>query len=93
MSIKESIVVPSVETLTNTARLSIQNDRPILYDYWNDENVFVGVKEGDEKLLVKNQQEYTSPIEKMFQSGKEYIIMTENSIYITKCSIQSKRIQ
>jgi hypothetical protein len=92
MSIKE-LHVPSAETLTNTARLSIQHDRPILYDYWQDANVFIGVKQGDEKLLVKNQQEYTSPIEKMFQSGSEYIIMTENSIYVTKSTIQSKRIQ
>ena len=35
-----------------------------------------------EKLLVKSDEEYTSTVAKIFKVGDEYIIMTENSIYL-----------
>jgi hypothetical protein len=52
----------------------------------------IGVKEDNEKLLVKSEEEYTSPISKIFKVGKEYIIMTENSIYLVDVTIPTKRI-
>jgi len=52
----------------------------------------IGVKEDKEKLLVKSEDEYTSPISKIYKVGKEYIIMTENSIYIVDAEIPTKRI-
>ena len=38
--------------------------------------------ENGEKLLVKSEDEYTSPISKIYKVDKEYIIITENSIYL-----------
>ena len=68
-----------------------------MLDYWTnslDKTVLIGVKDNNdkEKLLVKSEEEYTSPISKIFKVGKEYIIMTENSIYIVDVSIPTKRI-
>ena len=50
------------------------------------------VKESQEKLLVKSEDEYTSPISKIYKVGTEYIIMTENSIYLVDVEIPTKRI-
>jgi hypothetical protein len=87
--------LPETATLQQAAKLSITEDRPILMDYWTDsieKTALIGVKENNEKLLVKNEEEYTSPIAKIFKIGKEYIVMTENSIYIVDVSIPTKRI-
>ncbi len=87
--------LPETATLQQAARLAITEDRPILMDYWTDsieKTALIGVKENNEKLLVKNEEEYTSPIAKIFKIGKEYIVMTENSIYIVDVSIPTKRI-
>jgi hypothetical protein len=70
-------------------------DKPVMMDYWTnslDKSVIIGVKESKEKLLVKSEDEYTSPIAKIFKVGKEYIVMTENSIYIVDVEIPTKRI-
>jgi len=52
----------------------------------------IGVKTNDEKLLVRSTEEYTSPINKIFKVCDEYIVMTENSIYIVSTEIPTKRI-
>jgi hypothetical protein len=57
-----------------------------------DKTLLIGVKETNEKLLVKSAEEYTSPISKIFKIGTEYIVITENSIYIVDVAIPSKRI-
>lgn len=92
--------LPDNATLIHAAKLAIVEDKPILLDYWTfsiDKQVLIGVKEGKdgsepEKLLVKSAEEYTSPISKIYGSGREYIIITENSIYIVDKSIPTKRI-
>ena len=67
-----------------------------MLDYWTqslDKTVLIGVREDNqEKLLVKSEEEYTSPISKIYKVGKEYIIITENSIYIVDVEIPSKKI-
>jgi len=87
--------LPEITTLQHAAKLSIVEDKPIMLDYWTESlerKVLIGVKETQEKLLVKNEEEYTSPISKIYKVGKEYIIMTENSIYIVDVEIPTKRI-
>lgn len=87
--------LPSNNTLQHACKLSIVEDRPILLDYWTnscDKEALIGVREDGEKLLVKNEEEYTSPISKIFQVNQEFIIMTENSIYLVSSDIPTKRI-
>ena len=87
--------LPETNTLQHAAKLSIVEDKPIMLDYWTsslDKTVLIGVKENQEKLLVKSEEEYTSPIAKIFKVGKEYIIVTENSIYLVDVEIPTKRI-
>lgn len=87
--------LPENTTLQHAAKLAIVEDKPIMLDYWTnslDKTVLIGVKDNKEKLLVKSEEEYTSPVSKIFKVGKEYIVMTENSIYIVDVEIPTKRI-
>ena len=87
--------LPEITTLQHAVKLSIVEDKPIMLDYWTsslDKTVLIGVKETQEKLLVKSEEEYTSPISKIFKTGSEYIVVTENSIYIVDVKIPTKRI-
>lgn len=88
--------LPSNKALQHSCKLSIVEDKPIMLDYWTascDKDVFIGVRETNEKLLVKNEEEYTSPISKIYKVETEYIIITENSIYLVSNDIQNKRIK
>jgi hypothetical protein len=88
--------LPDNKTLQHAAKLSIVEDKPIMLDYWTnslEKTVLIGVKEeNQEKLLVKSEEEYTSPISKIYKVSKEYIIITENSIYIVDVEIPTKKI-
>ena len=87
--------LPENNTLQHAAKLAIVEDKPVMMDYWTnslDKSVLIGVKENKEKLLVKSEEEYTSPVSKIYKVGKEYIIITENSIYIVDVEIPTKRI-
>jgi hypothetical protein len=87
--------LPSDATLKHAAKLGIVEDKPIMLDYWTaslDKKALIGVKENGEKLLVKSEDEYTSPISKFYKSGTEYIIISENSIYLVSSEIPNRRI-
>ena len=88
--------LPSSTTLQHVSKLSIVEDKPIMFDYWTsslDNDVLIGVRENGEKLLVKSEDEYTSPVSKIYKVEEEYIIITENSIYLVSANIQTKRIK
>lgn len=87
--------LPSDVTLRHAAKLGIVEDKPIIMDYWTasiENKALVGVRDNNEKLLVKSEEEYTSPISKFYKSNSEYIIITENSIYLVSSDIQNRRI-
>lgn len=91
----ENLQLPSSSIWNHIAKISITEDKPIMLDYWVDslqKRVLIGVKENNEKLLVKNAEEYTSPITKIYKLESVYIIITENSIYIVSSSIPNRRI-
>ena len=87
--------LPSDVTLKHAAKLGIVEDKPIMLDYWTvslDKKALIGIRENNENLLVKSEEEYTSSIVKFYKSGTEYIIITENSIYIVSSDIPNRRI-
>ena len=94
-SASSSYRLPSTTCMNHAIKLAIVEDKPIMMDYWTsslDKSVVIGVGENKEKLLVKSEDEYTSTISKIFKVETEYIIMTENSIYIVSNDIPTKRI-
>lgn len=89
--------LPHAETLSHAIKLSMKEDKPIMMDYWGhsiEKTVLIGVKENKEKLLVKSEEEYTSPIANIYKvgGGLDFIIITENSIYLVDAGIPTKRI-
>jgi hypothetical protein len=87
--------LPSAVCLQHAANRAVVEDKPIMMDYWSaslDNTVVIGVRDNKEKLLVKSEEEYTSPVSKIYKVEGEYIVVTENSIYLVSASIASKRI-
>ena len=87
--------LPTDLTFQHASKLAIVEDKPIMFDYWTEsleKKALIGVRESGEKLLVKSAEEYTSPIGKFYKSGTEYIIITENSIYIVSSDIPTRKI-
>ena len=92
----EEIKLPGTNVLTHAFKLSIKDDRPIMTDYWIEslnKSCFIGVRENGEKLLVKDEDQYTSPIGQIFKVSDEYIILTANSLYIVHAEISSRKIE
>ena len=88
--------IPGDKTMAHAARIAVEQDKPILLDYYNDTKnakAFLGEDpDTKERILVKNAEEYTSPIQKIFKAATDYIVMTENSIYIVSGAIKKKII-
>ena len=90
-----SYKLPPNEIWGHIPKLAIVEDKPIMLDYWVsscDKDVLIGVKENSEKLLVRSEEEYTSPIAKIYKVETEYLIITENSIYLVSADIPTKKI-
>jgi response regulator of citrate/malate metabolism len=86
----------SEATLRNACNIAIREDKPIMLDYYMNSlngTAVIGVREGNEKMLVKSADEYTSTISKTFKCGNEYIVQTENSIYIVSSTIPSRKVK
>jgi hypothetical protein len=86
---------PSEQTLKNAWKISLVEDKEVKSDYWAssiDKTSLIGVRENQEKLLVKSEDEYTSPIGKIYRVEGEFIVLTENSVYIIDAGIPTKRI-
>ncbi len=89
-------IMPAAATLQHAARLAIQNDKPIQLDYYVETHLgkaFLGEDvDTKERVLVKSKDEFTSTIQKTFKVGEDFLIMTENTIYIVSGKITKKRI-
>jgi hypothetical protein len=89
--------LPGTATVEHAMKLAINEDRPIMMDYWKDsieKTVLIGQRDDEtkEKILVRSEEEYTSPIKQILKVGNDYIIMTENSIYLVDTGIPFRRI-
>ena len=91
----ENLTLPSREASERALSLSITEDVPIMMGYWVpslDGKIIIGIKEDGEKLLVKNSEEYTSPIQKLYKVENVYLVMTENSLYLVDAKSQARKI-
>ena len=87
--------IPSYACFQHATKVAILEDKPIILDYWTsslDKTCLIGVRQNNEKLLVKSEDEYTSPIAKIYKVDTEYIIVTANSIYLVSSEISTRRI-
>ena len=87
--------LPCNRTLQNASKISCTQDKPIMMDYWLPSIVgkaMIGVQPDKTKILLKNPEEYTSYIKQMYKIDTDYIIVTENSIYIVSTQITVKMV-
>jgi hypothetical protein len=86
--------LPSAGVMLRAAQIAIDDDRPIMLDYWADSRAkkcCIGVKDNI-KYIVKSDSEYTSTIEDIKKVDGCYIILTENSLYIVSQDIPVRKI-
>ena len=43
-------------------------------------------------MIVRDEEEYTSPIEKLYKMDNAYVVVTANSIYLVNTNIQVKQV-
>ncbi len=88
--------IPSEKTLAYAARIAIERDMPIMLDYYvdtRDNKAFLGEDSTTkDKMLVRSEDEYTSPIQKILRVEEDFVVITENSIYIVSRNIKKRII-
>lgn len=88
--------LPDAMTLLHAARLAQQLDCPIQMDYYADsciKKAYIGEDpETKDRVLLKSMHEYTSLISKIMKTSDNYIVQTENSIYIVSGKIEKRKV-
>jgi hypothetical protein len=89
-------IEPSPQTLVQAAKIAIEQDRAIMLDYYRQTaggSAFLGEDpETKERVLVKSKDEFTSLIKKLYKVGDDFIILTENSLYVVSGKIQKRKV-
>ena len=90
------VKLPGAKTMEHAARIAIEQDKPVLFDYYNDTRegkAFMGEDATTkEKMLVRSEEEYTSLIQRVFKVNDDFLVITENSIYIINGNVKKKTI-
>ena len=60
MSANNQYPLPHDKTWRHASKLAILEDKPIMYDYCSisKKKALIGVRDSDEKLLVKSEEKY-----------------------------------
>ena len=89
-------VLPAANTLLQAAKIAMEQDRAIMLDYFRETlngTAFLGEDpQTNERILVKSKDEFTSLIKKLYKIGDDFIILTENSLYIVSGKIQKRKV-
>jgi hypothetical protein len=89
-------ILPSATILLQCAKLAIEQDRAIMLDYYRETangQAFLGEDpETKERVLVKSKEEFTSLVKKLYKVGEDFIVSTENSLYIVSGKISKRKV-
>jgi hypothetical protein len=88
--------LPSVQTMLQASKIAIEQDRAIMLDYYRQTHsgtAFLGEDpDTKERILVKSKEEFTSLVKKLYKVGEDFIILTENSLYVVSGKIQKRKV-
>ena len=90
--------LPNATCLVQASKLAIQLDKPIQLDYYvatATGKAFLGEdseSKDKDKVLVKSKEEFTSLVQKLYKVGDDFLILTENSIYVVSGKIQKRKV-
>jgi hypothetical protein len=81
------LVLPSDKTLQQATKLSLKTKKPICFYFYIDSlNGKIKItSDGEDRIIFKSEDEYTSPILNTYKSDNSFIVVTENTIYILSC--------
>lgn len=86
------LTLPDAKSLNQACKLAIKLSKPIDFYFYIDScrgGCQIITNDG-EKILYKNNDEHTSPIKNTYGVGNEYLVVTENTIYILSKNTQIK---
>jgi hypothetical protein len=85
--------LPDDSTMLYATKLALKESKPIHLTYWldslNSKVVIYTDKKTNERVILKDKEEYTSPIVQKYNNKGDCICCTENSIYIVAETIKS----
>ena len=85
--------LPDDSTMLYATKLALKENKPIHLTYWldsiNNKVVIYTDKKTNERVILKDKEEYTSPIVQKYNNNGDSISSTENSIYIVAETIKS----
>jgi len=88
--------LPAAATMVQAAKIALEQDRAIMLDYFRETlngTAFLGEDpQTGERILVKSKEEFTSLIKKLYKTGDDFIIVTENSLYVVSGKIQKRKV-
>ena len=87
---KKTLGLPSDKTLQQAVKLSIKTAKPICFYFYVDSlkgKVCIS-SDGEDKIIYKNDDEHTSPILNTFKCNSEFLVVTENTIYVVSSNTQ-----
>lgn len=90
---ENKISIPDEKTLSHAFKLSIKISKPVCTYFYIDScrgKVNIMNSDGD-KIVYKNSEEYTSPIQNTYKVGNEYLVVTENTIYVISCNTKVQK--
>ena len=89
---KPKLSIPTAETLQQACKLSIKLQKAIDFYFYVDSlrgNICIASNE-DDKIIYKNNEEHTSPIQNTYKVNDEYLVVTENTIYVISAKTRIK---
>jgi hypothetical protein len=89
-----NLTLPGNKTLNGAFRLSVVHGKPVCAYFYLDsiKGKVVIRQDGDEKIIYKDEDEYSSPLEHLYKSENEYIAITNNTIYIISSRTEVRKI-
>ena len=87
---KPKLSIPCAETLQQACKLSIKTQKPMCFYFYVDslKGKISITSDGEDRIVFKNEEEHTSPIKNTYKVENEYLVVTENTIYIISCNTQ-----
>ena len=89
---KPKLSIPAPDTLQQACKLSIKLQKPMCFYFYVDSlkgNICIASND-DEKIIFKTNDEHTSPIQNTYKVNDEYLVVTENTIYVISAKTQIK---
>ena len=91
---KLKLSYPCQATLNKSFKLANLVKKPISFNFYIDSlkgNIWIKCT-NDKKIIFKSNNEHSSPIKSTFKVNDEYIVLTENTIYVISASTKVKLI-